>query len=469
MLSDDISLGQFGKTHMVGIGGAGMSVIAELLHGRGVSVSGCDRAESETTARLNSHGIRVDIGHDSAHIEGVETLVISSAVRPDNPDLVAARAAGSNILHRSQALAALMGESRGVAVAGTHGKTTTTALTAAALHGGGVDASVAIGARLASGGAGAHVGSEPVFVAEADESDGSFLRYRPEIAIVTNLEPDHLDHYGSEEAVREAFKRFVNQMPSGGLLIACADDPGAAALAAGAPGHVKVVTYGVSAGADVRVKVDGMRVTLPENPREAESGSVTFKLSSPGMHNALNAAAAWLAARELGADAEGALFGLESFSGAERRFEVRGRAGGRTIVDDYAHHPTEVAAVIEAARSYIAASGEPGRVIAVLQPHLPSRTKIFAAEFASALQLADQAVVLDVFLAREDADPDVSGATIADLFAPDFAGRYLEDGGRLGAHIREISSSGDVILMLGAGDIPKLTPIVLGALKDGDA
>lgn len=462
---DNPSLAQLGRTHMVGIGGAGMSVIAQLLRGQGVSVSGCDRADGSASRRLREQGIDVKIGHDHAHVENIDTLIISTAVRPDNPDLVAAKAANISVLHRSQALAALMAENRAVAVAGTHGKTTTTALAAAALHQGGVDASVAIGAQLATGGAGAHVGSDPVFVAEADESDGSFLRYRPDIAIVTNLEPDHLDHYGSAQAVREAFETFVAQMPEGSTLIACADDPGSASLAQNTPEHVEVITYGLNADADVQVSVTGLTVKIATDPREPSGARSQFTLQTPGLHNALNASAAWIAARLLGASPQGAIAGLEAFTGAERRFQVRGTIGGRTVVDDYAHHPTEVEAVIEAARSYISAKADKGRVIAVLQPHLPSRTKIFAREFASALQHADVAIVLDVFLAREDPDPDVNGQTITQNFSSDFPGLYLPDSSKLAQTLVDASDPGDVILMLGAGDIPQLTPDVLKTLK----
>lgn len=454
-------LADFGVTHLVGIGGAGMSVVALLLQARGVAVSGCDRGQSDVVSGLRRAGISVEIGHAARHVKAADTLIISTAVRADNPDLEAARARGVRVLHRSEALAALMADSRSVAVAGTHGKTTTTALLAAALHGGGVDASVAVGARLAAGATGAHVGKDPVFIAEADESDGSFLRYQPEIAIVTNLEPDHLDYYGSALAVEDAFTQFVTQLAAGATLIACADDPGAAALAQRAPEWVKVITYGFSETASARVRSSGRSITV-----DYRGEASTFTLRAPGRHNALNAAAAWLASQILGATAAGAVTGLEEFGGAERRFQVRGKPGGVTVVDDYAHHPTEVAAVISAARDYLQSEETPGRVIAVLQPHLPSRTQIFAAEFAAALSQADHAVVLDVFLSREAPVPGVDGSLIAANFPADFSGIYLADGSELSAKLAQIAVPGDIILLLGAGDIPQFTAPLLAALEE---
>lgn len=467
------SLSELGATHLVGVGGAGMSVIAQLLRGHGVVVSGCDRQESSVASHLRSAGIPVAVGHDAAHITDISTLVVSTAVRADNPDLMAARAAGVRVMHRSEALAALMAGNQTVAVAGTHGKTTTTAMLAAALHGGGVDASVAVGARLAaraehSQSLGAHVGTAPIFVAEADESDGSFLRYRPQIAIITNLEPDHLDHYGTEEALRDAFDKFLGQMPDGGTVIACADDPGSAALAQRVGDRLDVITYGLSAGADVQIDVSDLRLRVPVDPRERGGEKMELHLSAPGLHNARNAAAAWIAARILGAEASGASGALARFTGAERRFQIRGEARSVTVVDDYAHHPTEVTAVIEGARSFLRSEGRPnGRVIAVFQPHLPSRTRLFAAEFARALETADAAIVLDVFLAREDPEPGISGATITENFSSSYPGTFLPDVHDLGAKVAELATAGDVVLMLGAGDIPQLTPGVLEALAGG--
>lgn len=459
-----------GATHLVGIGGSGMSVIAQLLHGHGVRVSGCDRQSSAVVEELTAGGIPVAIGHAAEHLDAVDTLVISTAVRADNPDLVAARERGVRIWHRSEALAALMAQHTGVAVAGTHGKTTTTAMLAAALHGGGVDASVAIGARLAGGGVGAHVGQAPIFIAEADESDGSFLRYHPEIAIITNIEPDHLDHYQSATALRTAFSKFSGQIPPHGTLIACADDPGSAELAAATATHSKrprVITYGEQLDADVRLEISDTQVRLVSDIPHLAG---TFRLQIPGSHNALNAAAAWIAARLLGAEPRGAANGLAQFSGAERRFEVRGSARDITVVDDYAHHPTEVAAVIEAARAFLASRSQfDGRVLAVLQPHLPSRTAAFAADFAAALEHADAALVLDVFLAREEADPQISGASITCHFTPGFAGKYVPNSADLMEEIVRYAQPGDIVLLLGAGDIPLLTAGVLQGIEAGRA
>src|SRR5690625_888765 len=467
MTTSGVPLSEFGATHLMGIGGAGMSVIAQLLAARGVVVTGCDRADSPAAEQLRAHGISVRIGHDPDHVAGADTLVISTAVRGDNPEVLAAREAGMRVLHRSEALAALMAGQRAVAVAGTHGKTTTTAMLAAALHVAGVDASVAIGARLASGGLGAHCGISDIFIAEADESDGSFLRYSPDIAVITNLEPDHLDFYGSPQAVNDAFLQFVAGMPVGGVLVACADDAGAAALARQAPDHVRTITYGQDPSADVVVQIVGREVIVPTTPGASDDGEVTaLELQMPGQHNALNATAAWIVARLLRAQPRGAAAGLTQFSGAERRFEIRGTGAGLTIVDDYAHHPTEVRAVLSAARDYLVQEGRAqASVVAVFQPHLPSRTRLFAAEFASALQLADCAVVLDVFLAREDPDPSVSAETILSQFSSDFEALHVRDVSQLARYLAAQGQDGDIVLLLGAGDISTWSQPLIAALE----
>ncbi|HEX2810820.1 MAG TPA: UDP-N-acetylmuramate--L-alanine ligase, partial [Kineosporiaceae bacterium] len=329
---------RLGHVHFIGIGGAGMSGIARILLARGLPVSGSDAKDSRALAALRALGATVAVGHAAEHLDGARTVVVSSAVRETNPELQRARTDGLLVLHRSQALAAVMVGRRGVAVAGTHGKTTTTSMLTVALQRCGADPSFAIGGELTEGGANAHDGSGDVFVAEADESDSSFLLYRPEVAIITNVEADHLDHYGTVEAVEAAFDAFCDRVPDGGLLVACADDPGARRVAERArqrrAGGLRVRLYGESPDADVRV-VDldadraGVRFTLVA---EGAPGRA-LQLQVPGRHNALNAAAAWTAGVGLGRPGEQLAAGLEGFAGTRRRFEAKGEAGGVRVFD----------------------------------------------------------------------------------------------------------------------------------------
>lgn len=457
--------GDLGAVHFIGIGGAGMSGIARILLARGVTVSGSDAKDSRGLAALRALGARVEVGHAAAHLGAARTVVVSSAVRETNPELAAARAGGLLVLHRSQALAAVMAGRRAAAVAGTHGKTTTTSMLTVALQACGLDPSFAIGGELTEGGANAHDGSGDVFVAEADESDGSFLLYRPAVAVVTNVEADHLDHYGTAEAVEAAFDAFCDTVVPGGAVVACADDPGSARVAARAAarrgGTLSVRTYGESAAADVRVEdLDaagpGVAFTLVD-----DRGPRRLRLRVPGRHNALDAAAAWTAAALLGADPDGVAAGLTAFGGTRRRFEARGEAGGVRVVDDYAHHPTEVAAVLRAARGV---AGD-GRIVAVFQPHLFSRTRIFAADFGAALGLADEVVVMDVYAAREDPEPGVTGALVADA-VPLPAGRvrFVPSWSDVAPVVAGLARPGDLVLTIGAGDVTMLGPEVLAAL-----
>jgi UDP-N-acetylmuramate--alanine ligase len=477
------ALEDLGTVHLVGIGGAGMSVVARLLVARGVRVQGSDARDSAVVEALRADGVTVHVGHDAGNVEGVDTLVLSSAVRPDNPELVAARAADLRVLHRSEALAALMALGRSVAVAGAHGKTTTSAMVATTLRSAGLDPSFAIGGSvITSDGAvpGGHLGAGDVVVAEADESDGSFLNYAPTIAVVLNVEPDHLDHYGSREAFEQAFVDFAQRIAPGGVLVACADDAGALALAdAHRAAGGRVVTYGSSSGSDVRlsdVRPDGAagvaaRLTVAG---DAEGGvrplagaldgdaslSLDLRLQVPGAHNALNAAAAVATAILLGVSAEQAVSGVGEFLGTGRRFEARGEAGGVRVVDDYAHHPTEVAALLAAARPVAAG----GRVLVLFQPHLFSRTRTFAREFADALSLADEVVVTGVYAAREDPDPTTGSWTITDLMAGGSA-RGVEDRFEAARTIAASARPGDLLLTVGAGDVTELGAVVLDALS----
>jgi len=460
---DVAALSARGRVHLIGVGGAGMSAIATLLAARGLEVSGSD-ARAVGLERLGAAGVTVHQGHAPRYVEGAGTVVVSTAIRPTNPELSRARELGIAVRHRSQALAALMADRRAVAVAGAHGKTTTSAMLAVALRAVGLDPSFAIGGTVLSDDGplgGAHDGTGELFVAEADESDGSFLAYRPQIALVTNVEPDHLDHYGSRAAFEQAFVDFAARIVPGGRLVACADDTGSRALAdrARAAG-TSVSTYGTSSDSDVRVSAwrpDPVTGGGQTTVREGDGPPVTLRLTVPGAHNGLNAAGAWTVARLLGVEGPDAARGLAAFRGTGRRFEERGRVGGVRVVDDYAHHPTEVAALLRAARALAGT----GRVLALFQPHLFSRTRTFADAFADALALADLAVVTDVYAAREDPDPQVTGALIADRVP---GARFVADRHEAAVEIARAARPGDLLLTVGAGDVTDLAPLILATL-----
>jgi UDP-N-acetylmuramate--alanine ligase len=469
-----VAVENLGPVHLVGIGGVGMSGIAWLLLARGVPVSGSDAKESAGLDGLRAAGAQVSIGHRAGQVPPEGTLVVSSAVRADNPELLEARRRGLRVLHRSEALAALMLGRRAVAIAGTHGKTTTTGMTTVLLRNCGLDPSFAIGGELTEGGLGAHEGAGPAFVAEADESDGSFLLYRPEIAVITNVEPDHLDHYGSAEAVEDAFAAFCGRVVPGGLVVACGDDPGVGRVVARVAGElarrgVQIRFYGAGPENDVRLTgleptPDGVRFGLQETLPGGLAGPVVgpLTLRVPGVHNALNAAAAWTVARHFGVDGAAALAALARFGGTRRRFETKGEAAGVRVVDDYSHHPTEVEAALRAARSVAGA----GQVIAVFQPHLYSRTRIFAAGFGAALGLADRVAVLDVYAAREDPEPGVSGELItARVPLPAASVAFCPQPADAIAAVVGWARPGDLVLTIGAGDVTALGPQLLRALE----
>ncbi|GAA3841179.1 UDP-N-acetylmuramate--L-alanine ligase [Brevibacterium ammoniilyticum] len=459
-----VPVAELGAVHFIGIGGSGMSGIARIMAMNGVKVSGSDAKESAVVDILRALGARVSIGHSADHLGDADTLVVSSAIREDNPELVAARARGLRILHRSGALASLMADSTGVAVAGTHGKTTTTSMTTVALQACGLDPSFVIGGVLSTTGTNAHLGTGDVFVAEADESDGSFLLYEPAIGILTNVEADHLDHYGTAENVRAAFIEFCDGIGSrGGTVIACADDPGSLDVAEHArAAGTTVILYGTAEGADVRILdlVSGLgsEFSLALPGRETP---LPVTLRQPGAHNARNATAAIAVALSLGADVEKAAAGLAGYGGTRRRFEERGLAGGVRVIDDYAHHPTELRAVLSAARGVVA---EDGRVWAIFQPHLYSRTMEFKEEFGQALGLADEVVVLDVFPAREDPVPGVTGNLIAER-VPHSHVTFLESFADAVPFVAERVRPGDLVLTVGAGDVTILGPELLAVLE----
>jgi len=456
-----------GRVHFTGIGGAGMSGIARIMLARGISVSGSDAMASAMLDDLHALGARVYVGHAGANLGDLgpgDTLVLSSAIRADNPELAEATRRGLRVMHRAAALASVMAGRRVIAVAGTHGKTTTTSMLTTVLRDCGADPGYVIGGVLVETGLGAEDGGGMDFVAEADESDGSFLLLSPDVAIITNVEADHLDNYGSLAEIEAAFATFSDQVSS--LVLTCADDPGAEAVAARlepqSPRRVR--RYGESAGADYRlgdVRSQGLAVRFAVTAEHSPFGEIFAQMTVhvPGRHNALNATAAFAAAVELGFAPPRVTAALARYQGARRRLEFKGEADGVRVFDSYAHHPTELAADLRAARDI----SSNGRVIAIFQPHLYSRTRIFAADFGAALALADQAVVLDVYAAREDPEPGVTGGLVADA-VPGGQALFLPDRTQVAPTIVRIAEPGDVVLTMGAGDVTALGPLLIEAI-----
>ncbi len=455
---------QLGRVHFVGIGGAGLSGIARIMLARGVPVSGSDAKDSAALAALRALGATCFVGHAAEQVHGADTVVVSTAVHEDNPEVVEAVRLGLRLLPRSAALWSVMQGRRVLAVAGTHGKTTTTSMLTVALQHCGADPSFAIGGELNASGANAHDGSGELFVAEADESDGAFLVYSPDAALVTNVEADHLDNYGTEAAYRAAFDAFLDRVHPDGFLVACVDDPGAAALAATAVQRgLAVVTVGESAAADLRaedVRLVGGRSTFAVVDRGRPLGTVGLR--QPGRHYVLDAMVALGCGLRLGFAFDRLADGLGAYTGTRRRMESKGEAAGVRVYDSYAHHPREIAGDLEAARSV---AGE-GRVIVAFQPHLVSRTRIFGTEMGQALGAADEVVVMDVYVAREEPAPDVTGALVADA-VPLPSGQVVFEPSwpRTAAHLVARARPGDVVLTLGAGDVTLLGAEVLDALR----
>ncbi len=467
---DPVPVSELGAVHFVAIGGAGMSGIARIMLARGVRVSGSDQAESALLAELAAAGARVAVGHAAGHLGDADTLVVSTAIRPDNPELLEAQRRGLRVLHRAAALASVMLGYQGIAVAGTHGKTTTTSMITTVLRHSGAQPSYVIGGILAETGLGADQGAGRQFVIEADESDGSFLMFAPDAAVVTSVEADHLDNYGTLAAIEGAFAAFAGRITPGGVLLASADDPGARALTGHVRPDVTALTYGTAADADYLVsdiRSGGMRtsLTVTRQGRQAAStgpaGPVRLDIAVPGRHNALNAAAAFGLCLELGVPAGDVAAGLAAYRGARRRLELTGEADGVQVIDSYAHHPTELAADLAAARTVAAG----GRVIAIFQPHLFSRTRIFAAEFAAALAAADEVLVLDVYAAREDPEPGVTGRLISDA-VPGGRAIFMPDRSDVPAAIAGLAKPGDLVLTMGAGDVTALGPQIVAALRE---
>ncbi|WP_326617739.1 UDP-N-acetylmuramate--L-alanine ligase [Streptomyces decoyicus] len=453
------------RPHFIGIGGAGMSGIAKILAQRGAQVAGSDAKDSATAQALRALGATVHIGHAAGHLaEDATCVVVSSAIRPDNPELAAAHERGIPVVHRSDALASLMDGLRPIAVAGTHGKTTTTSMLAVSLGALGLKPSYAIGGDLDAPGSNAEHGSGEIFVAEADESDRSFHKYAPEVAIILNVELDHHANYASMDEIYESFETFVGRIRPGGTLVVAADHPGARELTAKIAGRhdIEVVTYGESPDADVRIlKVNPRGLTSDVTVTLTSGKILTFTVSVPGRHYAHNAVAALAAGVALGLAPHNLASALGKYTGVKRRLQLMGEAAGVQVIDSYAHHPTEMTADLEAIRG----AAEGSRVLVVFQPHLFSRTQELGTEMGQALALADASVVLDIYPAREDPIPGVTSALIIDAARTAGADVTAEsDQAAVADVIAGMAKPGDLVLTMGAGDVTDLGPAILSRL-----
>jgi UDP-N-acetylmuramate--alanine ligase len=455
---------ELGRVHFVGIGGAGLSAIARIMAQQGVAVTGSDDHDTPFLPALRELGVPVHLGYDAAHVGDADTLVVTTAAHDDNPEVLEGRARGLRVLPRSAGLKSTMADRRVVAVAGTHGKTTTTSMLTMALRAADASPTYAIGGVLAATGRNADAGDGELFVAEADESDGAFLVYRPQAALVTNVDADHLDMWGSEEAYHAAFADFVSTVDADGFLVLCADDPGALALATVARARgLEVVTVGEAPMHDVRVS--GLEVTAAASSFSVSQGDrllgrVTLRV--PGRHYAIDAAGALAVGLRLGFDFDDLARGLGEFTGTGRRMEPKGEAGGVRVYDSYAHHPAEITGDLEAAR---ALAGD-GRLVVAYQPHLVSRTRIFGVAMGQALGAADEVVVLDVYVAREEPDPDVTGRLVADgVPLPADQVHFVPDLDDVPAELRRLARPGDLVLTLGAGTVTDVGPVLLALLR----
>ncbi|AOR31474.1 UDP-N-acetylmuramate--L-alanine ligase [Streptomyces fodineus] len=451
------------RPHFIGIGGAGMSGIAKILAQRGAEVAGSDAKESATAEALRALGATVHIGHATEHLaDDASCVVVSSAIREDNPELARAAELGIPVVHRSDALAALMEGLRPIAVAGTHGKTTTTSMLAVSLTELGLKPSYAIGGDLDAPGSNALHGEGDIFVAEADESDRSFHKYAPEVAIVLNVELDHHANYASMDEIYESFDTFAGKIVPGGTLVISADHEGARELTRRLAGSVKTVTYGEADDADVRVLAVVPQGLKSQVTVLLEGRELTFTVSVPGRHYALNAVAALTAAAALGIPADGLAPALAAYTGVKRRLQLKGEAAGVQVIDSYAHHPTEMTADLEAMR---AAAGD-SRILVVFQPHLFSRTQELGKEMGRSLALADASVVLDIYPAREDPIPGVTSELIIE--AARAAGAdvtAVHDKTEIPEVIAGMAKPGDLVLTMGAGDVTDLGPLILDRLS----
>jgi UDP-N-acetylmuramate--alanine ligase len=447
--------------HFVGIGGVGMSGIAEILVNLGYAVSGSDQKRTETIERLERLGAKVFIGHEAANVEGAQVVVYSSAVARENVEVTAARQRQIPVIPRAEMLAELMRLKYGIAVAGTHGKTTTTSMVGAVLAEGRLDPTIVVGGRVLSLGTNARLGQGEHLVAEADESDGSFLKLTPTIAVVTTVDAEHLDHYGTLEAVRDAFVAFLNKVPFYGAAIVCLDEPNVQLLLPRV--EKRVITYGLESSADLvarRVRLEGLTSRFEVVHGGRPLGECTLRV--PGRHNVANA----LAAIAVGLDVEVPFASIQkalaAFAGVQRRFQLRGNVAGVTVVDDYGHHPAEIRATLAAAKA-----GFDGRVVAVFQPHRFTRTFHLRDEFATAFNQADVLVLMDIYAAGETPIEGVSAADLAERIRAHGHRNVTYLGGdraQLLDHLCDITRPGDLVLTLGAGDVGQLGPALLARL-----
>ncbi|GHJ40876.1 UDP-N-acetylmuramate--L-alanine ligase [Streptomyces sp. TS71-3] len=451
------------RPHFIGIGGAGMSGVAKIFAERGVAVTGSDTRTSATVQALRELGATVHIGHAREHVTpDTSCVVVSSAIRADNLELVRAGELGIPVLHRAEALAALMAGLRPLAVAGTHGKTTTTSMLAVALTTMGLDPSYVIGGELDAPGSNAHHGKGDIFVAEADESDRSFHKYAPEVAVILNVELDHHATYASIDEIHDSFATFVGRITDGGTLVVSADHEGARELTRRLPEGPRVVTYGAAPDADVRilsVQPQGLR---SEVTVLLDGTKLTFTVSVPGRHYAHNAVAALTAGAALGVPAADLAAALASYTGVKRRLQLRGEQAGVQVIDSYAHHPTEMSADLEALRG----AAPDGRVLVLFQPHLFSRTQQLGTEMGTALTLADASVVLDIYPAREDPVPGVTSDLIIDPARAAGADvTAAADKATAVELVAGMAKPGDLVLTMGAGDVTELGPEILTRLS----
>ncbi len=460
-MAKDLSQWSGKRLHFIGIGGAGMSGLARIALSHGITVSGSDAKDSTVLSALQALGAQVWPEHKADQVDGADFIVYSTAIGASNVELTRAKELQIPLLTRAQALATLMSQDRSIAVAGTHGKTTTSSMLTVALQSCGLDPSFAIGGTLTSSGSNAHKGTGDLFVAEADESDGSFVEYHPNAAIVTNIEHDHVDFFAKPEDVTNAFNSFAATISQDGILVYCADDAGSAALGSGSKlrSDLTVISYGTTEGSDLYIDSINL-LAMGSTARALWKGRLigTLSLQVPGLHNVLNAGAALAMGLALGAPAAELLSGLASFHGAGRRFELKGTVHGIRVIDDYGHHPTEITVTLNAAKRY---AGD-GRVLAIFQPHRYSRTQAFMTEFSTALDIADEVILLEIYAASEKPIPGVSAEQIAKAMQ---RGRFIPNFIEASDWIIDNAKPGDVILTLGAGDVNSLAPIICDGLS----
>ena len=446
------------RVHFIGIGGAGMSGLARISLSHGITVSGSDAKDSSVVKALQALGATIATTHAASNVDGADLVVYSTAISPSNAELMRAQELGLSTLTRAAALSILMSESKSIAVAGTHGKTTTSSMMAVALQACGADPSFAIGGTITASGSNAHRGTGEIFVAEADESDGSFIEYHPYAAIVTNVEHDHVDFFATPEDVAQAFKDFAATINKDGFLTYCADDQGAKALASSVK-TCALISYGIDESCDLRL--DSIELeAMGSRARAIWRGKVVgfIELQVPGHHNLLNAAAVLATGLNLGFPAPELLTGLSVFRGTGRRFELKGTVHGVRVIDDYGHHPTEIDVTLKAARRF---AGD-GRLIVIFQPHRYSRTKAFSAQFAKALDMADRAIVLEVYAASEKPIAGVTSRLITDAMSH---GEYIPNFIEVTDSVIDSAQPQDVIITLGAGDVSSLAPIIVDGLS----